>query len=128
MNNLMIEQLHRWLDSDNPTEKAHAERRLKELELDRASESPAKLPAKTRVQYPSLATMTKNAVVAAGSVVASIVRGEPVTVPQEEQDRRLTICHACEFWDAKQGRCSKCGCFGAWKTWLASQQCPIAKW
>jgi Family of unknown function (DUF6171) len=124
MNNPMIDQLFRWLDSDNPTEKAHAERRLKELELDRAS----KLPAKTHLQYPSLAQQAKNAAVAAGSVIASIVRREPVAVSQEEQDRRLAICHACEFWDAAQGRCSKCGCFGAWKTWLASQRCPIEKW
>jgi hypothetical protein len=78
--------------------------------------------------YPSLLQQTKNAVVTVGSVVASIVRGEPVSVPQEEQDRRLAICHACEYWDAAQGRCSKCGCFGAWKTWLASQRCPIGKW
>jgi len=80
------------------------------------------------LKYPSLIQQGTNAVKAVGSVVASVARGEPVTVPQEEQDRRLAICHACEFWDATQGRCSKCGCFGQWKTWLASQRCPIEKW
>ena len=80
------------------------------------------------LQYPSFATMAKNAVVAAGSVVASIVKGEPVTVSQEEQDRRLAICHVCEKFDRTQGRCTLCGCFGKWKTWIASQKCPIDKW
>ena len=80
------------------------------------------------MEYPSLFQQAKNAAAAAGSVVASIVRGEVISVPQEEQDRRLAICHECEFWDSTQGRCSKCGCFGQWKTWLATQKCPISKW
>ncbi len=82
------------------------------------------------LEYPSLFQQATNAAKAVGSVVASAVRGEPVTVPQEEQDRRLAICHACEFWDPAQSRCSKCGCFGQWKTWLASQRCPLnpPKW
>jgi len=79
-------------------------------------------------QYPSLFQQAVNAAHAVGSVVASAVHGEAITVPQEEQDRRLVICHACELWDAAQSRCSKCGCFGAWKTWLSSQKCPIGKW
>ena len=82
------------------------------------------------LEYPSLFQQAVNAANAVGDVVASAVRGEAVTVPQEEQDRRLAICHACEFWDAAQSRCSKCGCFGAWKTWIASQRCPLdpPKW
>ena len=79
-------------------------------------------------EYPSLFQQAANAAKAVGSVVASTIRGEPITVPQEEQDRRLSICHICEFWDPTQSRCSKCGCFGQWKTWLASQRCPISKW
>ena len=54
--------------------------------------------------------------------------GEAASVPEEEQDRRPSIGDACEFGDAKQSRCSKCGCFGQWKTWLATQRCPIRKW
>ena|SRR5208283_5166075 len=80
------------------------------------------------IEYPSLFQQATNLAHAAGSVVASIVRGESASISQEEQDRRLTICRQCEFWDAAQERCSKCGCFGQWKTWLASQQCPIGKW
>ena len=105
--------LERWLTSDNEVERRHAQHRLGQAKP---------------LEYPSLFQQATNAAKAVGSVVASAVRGESVTVPQEEQDRRLAICHACEFWDARQSRCSKCGCFGQWKTWLASQRCPIGKW
>ncbi len=109
--------LQHWLKDGDDLQRLHAKSRL--ALPDALSFKPA---------YPSLFQQATNAVQAVGSVVASAVRGEAVTVPQEEQDRRLVICHACEFWDAAQARCSKCGCFGAWKTWLASQRCPIGKW
>ena len=90
--------------------------------------SPEEQAERHALLYPSLLQQAVNATHAVGAVVAGAVRGEPVSVPQEEQDRRLAICHACEFWDAAQERCSKCGCFGQWKTWLGSQKCPIGKW
>src|SRR5208337_5305630 len=97
--------LFRLLVSGNELERRHAEWRI----------------AQTKpLEYPSLFQQAANAAETVGSVMASVTRGEAVSVPQEEQDRRLVICHACEFWDATHGRCSKCGCFGAWKTWLAS--------
>ncbi len=105
MNAELRATLERWLASDNEVERRHAQHRL-------------------GPQYPSLFQQAANLAHAVGSVVASAVRGAPITVPQEEQDRRMAICHACEFWDAAQERCSKCGCFGQWKTWLASQRCP----
>jgi hypothetical protein len=108
------ETMEEWLVSGTAEQKRHAIFRLSQPDVE--------------LKYPSLFRQAANAAQAVGAVVASAVRGEPVTVPQEEQNRRLAICHACEFWDPKQGRCSKCGCFGAWKTWLASQRCPIGKW
>jgi len=104
-------KLEQWLKSDDEVMRRHAKARLGQT-----------------LEYPSLFQQATNLAHAAGSVMASVVRGEPISVPQEEQDRRLAICHACEFWDATQERCSKCGCFGQWKTWLASQKCPIGKW
>ncbi len=107
--------LERWLTSDNEVERRHAQHRL---------------GLSKPLEYPSLFQQATNLAHAVGSVVASAVRGEHVTVPHEEQDCRLAICHACEFWDPAQERCSKCGCFGQWKTWLASQKCPLnpPKW
>ena len=87
--------LERWLTSDNEVERRHAQSRLGLAEP---------------LDYPSLFQQATNAVRAVGSVVASVVQGEPVLASQEDQDRRLAICHSCEFWDAAQGRCSKCGC------------------
>jgi len=125
--------LHQWLETGTDEQILHARIRLAQPDVlsnnrQPATDNPAPIPLAESLEYPPLFQQARNAVQAVGSVVASIVRGEPVTVSQEEQDRRLAICHTCEFWDAAQGRCSKCGCFGAWKTWLASQQCPIAKW
>jgi len=114
----MTDDLHAmllaWLESGTDAQKHHAAYRLAQPDANR--------------KYPSIFQQAVNAARAVSSVVASVVHGEAVTVPQEEQDRRLAICHQCEFWDAAQKRCSKCGCFGQWKTWLASQQCPIGKW
>jgi len=76
------------------------------------------------LEYPSFFQQATNAAHAVGSMIASAVHGDAITVPQEEQDRRLAICHACEFWDSKQSRCSLCGCYVALKTRLASQHCP----
>jgi hypothetical protein len=84
------------------------------------------------LEYPSVFQQFMNVAGAVGSAVSAAVQGEPISVSPEEQDDRLAICHAClppdGFWDVKQERCSKCGCFGDWKTWLATQHCPIDKW
>ncbi len=82
-------------------------------------------------EYPSLFQQATNAAKAVGAVVASAVRGEAVTVPQEEQDRRLAICHVCvEWFDPSQQRCrhKDCGCFMNFKTRLGAMHCPIGKW
>src|SRR5208337_3053297 len=114
MNPDLQSMLLQWLESGTEIQRQHAAWRLAQSDVE--------------PEYPSLFRQVTNAVQTVGSVMASVVRGEAVSVPQEEQDRRLVICHACEFWNATKGRCSKCGCFGAWKTWLASQRCPIEKW
>ncbi len=110
------EKLEQWLISGTDVEKRHAACRLSQPDAN--------------PEYPSLFQQATNVAKAVGTVMASAIRGEAITVPQEEQDRRLAICHACEFWDPAQARCSKCGCFGQWKTWLASQKFPLdpPKW
>lgn len=74
--------------------------------------------------YPSLLTQVGNAIGAAGRFVAS----GGAMVDQAEQQRRLAICHECEFYDAQQIKCRKCGCKLNLKTRLQAWHCPISKW
>ena len=78
--------------------------------------------------YPPIATQLSNAVGAAGRAIAAVVSGEKVVVSTEEQERRLAVCHGCDRFDAKQDRCSACGCFSRWKSILATEVCPLSKW
>ena len=78
--------------------------------------------------YPPIMTQLGNATRAAGRVASALVHGHRVAVDAAEQERRLTICKSCEFFDSAFSRCTKCGCFGAFKSWLATEHCPISKW
>ncbi len=74
--------------------------------------------------YPPLLQQLGNAAQAAGRMISAAVHGEKVAVSHEEQERRLAICKTCEHFDAAQGRCRICGCFGRWKAVLATEHCP----
>jgi hypothetical protein len=70
------------------------------------------------VEFPSLAAQARGLAGAVGRFVASGAR----MVPQEEQARRLAICHECpEF---SRGKCTICGCVARWKARLSSEHCP----
>ncbi len=58
------------------------------------------------------------------------VRSGFATVNATEQERRLTICQACEYFDAAQVQCRQCGCYLSLKVRLASEHCPLdpPKW
>ena len=99
-----------WRESGTEAQKQHAGFRLAQPDA--------------KLKYPSLFQQAVNASKAVGSVVASAIRGESVTVPQEEQDRRLAICLSCDKYDPQQHRCRLCGCFANLKVRLAGQHCP----
>jgi len=103
-----------WLESGDESQKTHARNRLAMPDAI-GYEPPA---------YPSYAAMAGNAVKAAAAFVAS---GFAVA-SDEEQGRRIAICHGCEKFDHAQGRCTICGCAGGWKAWVASSHCPLDKW
>lgn len=135
MNVESYKKMKEWLESGTPTQKQHAQFRLSQpdaidfdLKDSAALQNTKKDHASPRngvkFQYPPILEQARNAVVAAGKAVTSGF----AHVSKEEQERRLEICYTCEFWDSSQGRCSKCGCFGAFKTWLATQKCPVDKW
>ncbi len=128
-----------WLCSDDNPDAA-ARNAYRQRMLQRANTFPPNQPAPPESDvaraarliagepqppaYPSLATMAVSAVKAAAGFVAS---GFAVA-SEEEQDRRISICHACTLFDPAQGRCTKCGCFGDWKAWITFQCCPVGKW
>jgi len=61
-------------------------------------------------------------------VAAAAISGEKVRASAPEVARRLSICRACEFFQASPMRCLKCSCFLALKTRLETEHCPIGKW
>ena len=81
---------------------------------------------------PGLLTQAKNAAAAAGRAMTAAATNQPVTVPDAEFQRRMTICAACEFLDKSTQRCGKCGCYVAaaviGKARLATEKCPINRW
>lgn len=87
----------------------------------------AKAEAMADPQYPSLIVQAGNVARAAGRVVAAIAKGDQVLAPEPVREQRLAICEACEFFDANQRRCTKCGC-GGLKVHLATERCPVGKW
>ena len=76
------------------------------------------------LEYPSMFRSLVNVVGAGIKYIGSGFKN----ASEEEQKRRLDICHGCEFFDKSQNRCSKCSCYLSWKTVLESSECPIGKW
>lgn len=66
----------------------------------------------------------------AGTVVASAARWVSCgmkTVPESEWLERSSHCGLCEFWNARSGRCEKCGCYAV-KLYMDTEHCPIGRW
>jgi hypothetical protein len=51
-----------------------------------------------------------------------------IRVDEVARDERMAICHACPHFIKATTTCTRCGCFMAAKTYLASANCPINKW
>lgn len=108
----------RWLCSDeNPD--IEAREGYRSLMIRKATGKAEPAPS-----YPSLAQQAWNASKAATGFVASGFK----VADKAEQERRLAICHACEFYDAVRSRCRKCGCKVSLKARIETSHCPISKW
>lgn len=128
MTSTLYAMLLQWLDSGSDVQKRHAAFRLAQpdaVELADRTPEVRSLPA-----YPAWTAMAGNLASAVGGVVSAAVHGEAIVASEEEQARRLAICHACESYDPVGGRCRDCGCYLSWKTRIASQHCPLdpPKW
>jgi hypothetical protein len=77
---------------------------------------------------PSTRQMIRNV---GGSIVRnvqSVAHGNALNISEADKEKRLNICKSCEFYDAGQERCSKCGCYLKVKTYLKAERCPVGKW
>jgi len=83
---------------------------------------PLKIKA-DEIKYPSLKQQAKNLV-----KTASDIARDPRWVDDEEYNRRMKICHACNLFDKEQVRCKKCGCKLKGKARFKAGSCPIQKW
>lgn len=79
-------------------------------------------------QMPSVGEMAKNAFISAAEAINHYRRTKILIVQEREKQRRLAICKSCEFIVLEDMRCTKCGCFMAVKTSVASSKCPVGKW
>lgn len=120
MNQALYSRMKSWLDSDEPTRRTHAEHRLSQpdaVEFERTGHD--NVP-----EYPSFGSMVVNAAATAVDFAASGF----ALADDAEVERRLAICHSCEFYDHSQARCTKCGCHMNGKARIAAAHCPIDKW
>ena len=79
-------------------------------------------------QYPSLGEQVKNFGSSFHELVSRAVQGNRLLAPRDTQLARLETCKACEFFDASQERCTKCGCYLRAKVVFSYETCPIDKW
>jgi hypothetical protein len=63
---------------------------------------------------------------ATARVARAAVAGKKIQVSNEERERRIAICEACEFF--RNGKCLKCRCYTRFKAILGTERCPIGKW
>lgn len=81
-------------------------------------------PAAAASQPPTLLSKAASATKALAKHVADGLR----TTTDEERDRRLEICRACDQFDAATVTCRQCGCNLKLKTRLRTGECPQGKW
>lgn len=81
-----------------------------------------------KIEYPSKTQMVKNLAQSVVNNVQSLITGNGIKLSETEASQRFSICSKCEFFDALQARCTKCGCKMAIKTYLKAEKCPIGKW
>jgi hypothetical protein len=82
---------------------------------------------KTQPDLPSTGEMATNLARATLAELAQRMTGRK-PIPKDVVEKRLAICHSCEFFRPSDERCSKCGCFLKHKTAWRSQKCPVGKW
>ena len=73
--------------------------------------------------YPQMQEMIKNF-----AKFSKDVAMNPNWVSLEEYSQRMNTCRACDYFDAQQVRCRKCGCMLRGKAKFKAGKCPLKKW
>ena len=79
-------------------------------------------------QYPSVGEQAKNIVNLVQDAISDVLKGNQLFASEEEQNRRMEICKACDQFSQEDIRCRKCGCYLQQKTSLTASKCPLNKW
>ena len=82
----------------------------------------------SNAEFPSASEQAKNLTNFIQAAILDAVKGNKVFVSDEEREKRMEICRACEHYHAEQVRCLKCGCFLEHKSTYSAAACPINKW
>lgn len=86
------------------------------------------LASSSKPNFPSVGQMAKNFSTDVVKTVKSVVAGNSPTSDQKEAERRKAICNTCEYFNKPQDRCTKCGCYMAFKVYVKASSCPMNKW
>jgi hypothetical protein len=81
-----------------------------------------------REPMPSIGAVASNLAQSVLRNAQSVAAGNPLKIDEVTAQSRLSICKGCEFYNAMQERCMRCGCFMAVKTHLKAEKCPVGKW
>lgn len=67
---------------------------------------------------------------ALGNALVALMSGNPVLVPLDVADERLSECEkrAKVCYDPESGQCKMCSCYVTVKTLLATEKCPFGYW
>ena len=74
-------------------------------------------------QYPSKREMLRQAYLTAKQIYQ-----DPRPTPKGLKEKRMDVCHQCEWFDPQQQRCKKCGCYLVAKASVIGAKCPLGLW
>jgi len=79
-------------------------------------------------QMPSLLQMAFNLSGTTKDIIENAVKNGVIIAEENEANKRIDICCACEFLDKEHIRCTQCGCNMKIKTRFIASKCPKNKW
>lgn len=79
-------------------------------------------------KYPTKFQMTRNLLKEAWKSTKGVIQTGKLLTDAATAKDRYSLCNLCEFFNKKDSRCTKCGCFMKEKVHLKTAECPVNKW